>query len=106
VFKAAVRTLVSATREALEANGATIDQVRYVFCHQANIRILEAVMDRLGVPMERLWRNIHKYGNTSAASVPMALDEANRAGGLARGDLALMLAVGAGVSWGSALVRW
>jgi 3-oxoacyl-[acyl-carrier-protein] synthase-3 len=70
------------------------------------LRIIESVMDRLGLPMERCWLNIAKYGTTSSASLPTTLDEANRAGRLKKGDLIAMMAIGAGMAWGSALVRW
>lgn len=106
VFKVAVRTLAVAAQEALEANGVTVDQVAHVMGHQANLRIIEAVMERVGVPMERCWLNLHKYGNTSAASLPLLLDEASRAGRLRPGDYVLLLAAGAGMAWGSALLRW
>jgi 3-oxoacyl-[acyl-carrier-protein] synthase-3 len=106
VFRAAVRSLVAVAREALAANGIMAADVNHVFAHQANQRVLEAVMLRLEIPTERCWINIDRFGNTSAASMPLLLDEANRAGRLKKGDLALMLAFGAGASWGSALVRW
>lgn len=106
VYKFAVRALSDAVKEALEANQMTADGVTHVIAHQANIRIIEAVLQRVGVPMEKAWLNIDRYGNTSSASLPMTLDEANRAGRLAPGDSILMMAIGAGMSWGSALVRW
>jgi 3-oxoacyl-[acyl-carrier-protein] synthase III len=106
VFKTAVRELTSITHEALQAHGLKPHQVDHVIAHQANMRILEAVMHRVEIPVEKCWINLDKYGNTSAASVPMALDEANRAGRLKRGDLIAMLAVGSGMAWGSAVVRW
>jgi len=106
IYKFAVRALPDAIQEALDANGLTADQVTHVIAHQANLRIIESVMDRLGLPMERCWLNIAKYGNTSSASLPTTLDEANRAGKLKKGDLIAMMAIGAGMAWGSALVRW
>lgn len=106
VFKCAVRALSESTHEALRANGLVPSQVDHVIAHQANIRILEAVMQRLEVPMEKCWINLDKYGNTSAASVPISLDEAHRAGRLKRGDVVLLMAIGAGMTWGSAVVRW
>lgn len=106
VFKVAVRTLTAAAGEALEANGMQIAQVAHVMGHQANERIIESVMDRIGVPMERCRLNLHKYGNTSAASILLLIDEAAREGRLHRGDLLLCLAAGAGMAWGSVLVRW
>jgi 3-oxoacyl-[acyl-carrier-protein] synthase-3 len=106
VYKAAVRNLSEVMMEALAANKLTPGQITHVISHQANLRILESVMERLGVPMEKCWVNIQRYGNTSSASVPMTLDEANRAGRLNRGDIVAMMAIGAGLAWGGAIVRW
>jgi 3-oxoacyl-[acyl-carrier-protein] synthase-3 len=106
VFKTAVRELTAITREALQEHGLAASQVDHVIAHQANLRILEAVMQRIEIPVEKCWINLDKYGNTSAASVPMALDEANRTGKLKRGDVVAMMAVGSGMVWGSAVVRW
>ena len=106
VFKFAVRALTEAVQEALAHNGMTADQVDHVIAHQANIRIIDAVLDRLEIPREKVWLNIHKYGNTSSASLPMTLDEANRAGRLKQGDVIAMMSIGAGMAWGSGIVRW
>jgi len=106
VFKCAVRALADITQEALSANGLTASQVDHVIVHQANSRILEAVMQRLEVPLEKCWINLDKYGNTSAASLPISLDEALRSGRIKRGDLVAMMAIGAGMTWGAAMVRW
>ncbi len=106
VYKFAVRALSDAVQEALAANKTTAEQVTHVIAHQANIRIIQAVLERVNLPIEKAWLNIHKYGNTSSASLPMTLDEANRAGKLKAGDTIAMMAIGAGMSWGSALVRW
>jgi 3-oxoacyl-[acyl-carrier-protein] synthase III len=106
VYKFAVRALYESVREEFKANGITPSQVTHVIAHQANLRIIESVMQRLGIPLEKCWLNISKYGNTSSASVPMTLDEANRAGRLKPGDLIVMIAIGAGIAWGSAVVRW
>ncbi len=106
VYKFAVRSLTDVVNEALTHNHTTADQVTHVIAHQANLRIIQAVFERTGLPMEKAWLNIHKYGNTSSASLPMTLDEANRAGKLKAGDTIAMMAIGAGMSWGSALVRW
>ncbi|MHB8878896.1 MAG: beta-ketoacyl-ACP synthase III [Myxococcaceae bacterium] len=106
VFKYAVRALTELTREALLANGMTSADVDHVIAHQANIRIIDAVLERIGVPREKCWLNIEKYGNTSSASLPMSLDEANRAGKLRPGDVIAMMAIGAGIAWGGAVVRW
>lgn len=106
VFKCAVRELTGITLEALKVHGLTPQQVDQVIVHQANMRILEAVLQRIEIPIEKCWINLDKYGNTSAASVPIALDEAVRAGKIKRGDLVAIMAVGAGMAWGSAVVRW
>lgn len=106
VFKFAVRALVDATQEALGTHGLKVDEVDHVIAHQANLRILEAVLERLEIPREKCWLNLHKYGNTSSASLPITLDEALRAGRLKRGDVIAMMAIGAGMTWGSAVVRW
>jgi 3-oxoacyl-[acyl-carrier-protein] synthase-3 len=105
VFTHAVKNISRASMTALEHNHYTAKDVDLVVAHQANLRILEAVSDRVQIPLERFFLNIHKYGNTSAASIPIALDEAIQAGRVKSGDLLLMAALGAGLSWGSALVR-
>lgn len=106
VFKVAVREMVKATQSALERANLTPDDIALFVPHQANIRIIEAMAKRLGIDMDRVFLNIDKYGNTSAASVPLALDEANRAGMLKPGDHVLMVAFGGGLIWGSAIVKW
>jgi 3-oxoacyl-[acyl-carrier-protein] synthase III len=106
VFKFAVRALADAVREAMESNQLSAENVHHLIAHQANIRIVEAVMERLALPLDRAWLNIHKYGNTSSASLPITLDEANRAGRLLPGQHVALMAIGAGMSWGSGLVRW
>ncbi len=106
VYKIAVRVLEAASREALERNGYRTQDVTHVIAHQANLRILDAVMKRLEIPLEKCEVNIDQVGNTSSASVPLTLDQANRAGKLKDGDLILMMAIGGGMAWGSALLRW
>lgn len=106
IFKVAVRNLSSASVVALEANGLTADDVDWVIPHQANLRILDVVAKRCGIPMERFFLNIEKYGNTSSASIPIALDEAVRGGHVKDGQTLLFCALGGGIAWGSALVRW
>ena len=106
VFKVAVRSLEEVACEVLAAEKLTARDVDYVIAHQANKRILDATLSRLGIPEEKCWINLDKYGNTSAASVPMTLDEANRAGKLRRGDIVLMMAIGGGMAWGASVVRW
>jgi 3-oxoacyl-[acyl-carrier-protein] synthase-3 len=106
VFKVAVRALEEVACEVLAAEKLSTRDVGYVIAHQANKRILDATLHRLGIPAERCWMNLERYGNTSSASVPMTLDEANRAGKLRRGDLVLMMAIGGGMAWGASIVRW
>ncbi len=106
VFKHAVRAMGDAATAALEANGYTADDVKLLIPHQANRRIIEATGKRVGIPLERIFVNLHKYGNTSAASIPIALDEANRSGRLNPGDLVLMAAFGGGFTYASALIKW
>ena len=106
VYKIAVRSLEAASRHALEVNGKTVADVTHVVAHQANLRILEHVMKRLEIPISKCHMNIESVGNTSSASLPLTLDQASRAGALKDGDLILMMAIGGGMTWGSALVRW
>ena len=106
VYKTAVRVLEAASREALQRNGYQPKDVNYVIAHQANLRILDAVMKRLEIPLEKCEVNIDEVVNTSSASVPLTLDQANRAGKLKDGDLILMMAIGGGMAWGSGLLRW
>lgn len=106
VFKLAVKTLGAVVKETLEANSLDHDALDWLVPHQANKRIIEATAKRLGMPMEKVILTVAKYGNTSAASVPMALDVAVRDGRIKRGDLLLMEAFGGGFTWGSALIRF
>ncbi len=106
VFKHAVKALDSVVDEALEANGVDKAQLDWLIPHQANLRIIEATAKRLAMPMDRVVLTVHKHGNTSAASVPLALDEAVRSGKLQRGQLVLLEAFGGGFTWGSALMRY
>ena len=106
VYKVAVRSLEEVCREVLDAEGLKPSQVDYVIAHQANKRILDATLHRLEIPPEKCWMNLERYGNTSSASVPTTLDEANRAGWFKPGDKILMMAIGGGMAWGGALLRW
>jgi 3-oxoacyl-[acyl-carrier-protein] synthase-3 len=106
VYKHAVRNMAAASRAALEANGLVAADVSCVVAHQANIRIIEGVAERVGIPLERFHINIDRYGNTSSASVPTALDEALELGKIKAGDLLLFSALGGGLAWASAAVRW
>jgi 3-oxoacyl-[acyl-carrier-protein] synthase-3 len=97
---------VESCREALAANHLSASDVTYVIAHQANKRILDATLERLEIPASKCWMNLEKYGNTSAASVPTTLDEANRAGWFKPGDTILVTAIGAGMAWGAGIIRW
>lgn len=106
VFKLGVRGMEEACRRVLEKAQVAPEDVHLLVPHQANLRIIEATAKRLDFPMEKVFVNVHKYGNTSAASVPLALDEAIQEGRLGRGDLVLTVAFGAGLTWGATLFRW
>lgn len=106
VFKVAVKQMCNAAVKVVEDAGIDSDDIEVIIPHQANIRIIEAIAKRLKVGMDRVFVNIEKYGNTSAASVPIALDEAFRMGKIKPGDHVLMVAFGGGLIWGAALLRW
>jgi len=106
VFAHAVRNIASACQLAIDANGLRAEDIDLVVAHQANLRIVEGVAQRCNLPMSKFYINIQKYGNTSSASIPVALDEAVREGRLKEGMNVLFCALGAGFSWGSALYRW
>lgn len=105
-FKAAVKRMTEVCLEALRYNGLSVDDVDLIVPHQANKRIIDAVTEKLRVPPAKVFLNIHKYGNTSAASIPIAIDEARETGRIQPGCLTLMMVVGAGLTWGAAVVRW
>lgn len=105
-FKMAVRALQDSIGEVLEAEGLTPEAIDLLVPHQANIRIIDALATRLGLSSDRIMINIDRYGNTSAASIPMALDEAVREGRVPEGSRVLLTAFGAGVTWGSGLLTW
>jgi 3-oxoacyl-[acyl-carrier-protein] synthase-3 len=106
VFKWAVRLLEDSSRQVLDAANRKTSDVKLWLLHQANIRILEAAADALAIDRGKMETHIDRYGNTSAGSVPIALDEALRAGRFGRGDLLLLCGFGGGLSWGTALLRW
>lgn len=106
IFKVAVKTLADYAVQALEANKMTLSDLDWVIPHQANLRIIEAVAKRLDVPMEKVIVNVDRYGNTSSATVPTALDEAVRDGRIKPGHTVLMDVFGAGLTYGSVLMRW
>jgi 3-oxoacyl-[acyl-carrier-protein] synthase-3 len=105
VFKVAVRTMVESAQRVMEKSGLTPSDIDLLVPHQANVRILKAVAERLGMEMDKLYINLPKYGNTSAASIPLALDEAVRSGRAKQGDVILMVAFGGGFTWGSCIVK-
>ena len=106
VFKVAVKLLSDVALEALESNGLRKDDLKMIFPHQANKRILDAIGKRLDLGSEKIFVNVDRVANTSSASIPIALDEANRKGVLLSGDLILLNAFGGGFTWGAALIRW
>lgn len=106
VYKQAVTAMCRASEEAIAAAGLTADDIAMVIPHQANVRIIDAISDRLGVPRERTFINLDRYGNTSAAAVAIALDEANRTGAIRKGDYILLVAFGAGLTWAATVIRW
>ena len=105
-FKSAVNAMYQAAQEALRRCEIDISQIKLVIPHQANRRIIDAVGERLGARPEQVFVNLHKFGNTSAASVAIALDEAVTAGLIQRGDLVLLVVFGAGLTWGAAVIQW
>ena len=106
VYKHAVRSLTDVAREAISTNNLKPEDVDLFIPHQANIRIMKKVAERLEIQEDRVYMNIERYGNTSSASIPVALDEANRSGRLKRGDLILLDAFGGGFTWGAVMIRW
>ena len=105
-FKVAVKRMTEVIQEALEFNGLSIEEVDLLIPHQANERIIRAVAERLKYPMEKVLMNIHKYGNTSAASIPIGINEAWRDGRIQPGETSVLGVVGAGLTWGSAVIKW
>jgi 3-oxoacyl-[acyl-carrier-protein] synthase-3 len=106
VFRKAVRAVVESATSALDKAGLTADDIDVFIPHQANVRIIEAINQRLGIPMDKTIVNIDRYGNTSAASIPLALVEAAQEGRLQDGDVVLLSGFGAGMTWASVLLRW
>ncbi len=106
IFKHAVRAMENAVRQLLEKEKIDMDSIRLVIPHQANVRILKNLTDRLNVPQSKVFINVSKYGNTSAASIPIALDEANSSGLIEKGDIILFCAFGGGLTWGATLIKW
>ncbi|MEO2069567.1 MAG: beta-ketoacyl-ACP synthase III [Desulfurobacteriaceae bacterium] len=105
VFKVAVRTMVESAKRVLEKTGISSKEIKLLIPHQANLRIINAIAERLGIDNGKIFVNLNKYGNTSAASVPLALDEAVKEGRAKKGDLVLLVAFGGGFTWGSCVLR-
>jgi 3-oxoacyl-[acyl-carrier-protein] synthase III len=106
VFRFAVGQVVDVIRDAFKATGTTPEDLDWFVPHQANRRIIEASADKLGIAREKVVITVDRHGNTSAASIPLALDAARKDGRIKQGDLVMLEAIGGGFTWGSALVRW
>jgi 3-oxoacyl-[acyl-carrier-protein] synthase III len=106
VFKYAVTHMAEAAQQALSQSGVNIEDVACIIPHQANARIIQAIGQRIGAPMEKIFMNVDRYGNTSAASIIIALDEAAKSGRIQRGDLVLLVVFGAGFTWAATLMEW
>jgi 3-oxoacyl-[acyl-carrier-protein] synthase-3 len=105
-FKVAVKAMADVTQELLSEQGFTHEQIDHFIPHQANVRIIDVVSEKLKIDPRKVYKNIERFGNTSAASIPLALDELVREGRVKDGDMVLMTAFGAGLVWGSVLLRW
>ena len=106
VYKQAVTAMLAASQNVLDQAGLTIDDIACIIPHQANIRIIEAIADRLKIPLDRFFVNLDRYGNSSAAAVAIALDEANRTGRIKTGDYVLLVVFGGGLTWASTIIEW
>jgi 3-oxoacyl-[acyl-carrier-protein] synthase III len=106
LFKRAINCLTSIAREALTHNAMSEADIDHMIPHQANLRIIQATAKNLNISMDKVYTNIHRYGNTSSASIPLAMDEANRDGHLATGENVLLVSFGAGLTWGASLLKW
>jgi 3-oxoacyl-[acyl-carrier-protein] synthase-3 len=102
----AIRRFTEVCEEALAYNNVTLDDIRIIIPHQANLRILQGLAKQLDISMDKIYVNIERYGNISSATVPIALDEAVKEGTIQPGDLVLLAAFGGGLTWGSSLIRW
>jgi 3-oxoacyl-[acyl-carrier-protein] synthase-3 len=106
VFKFAVRIMSRASQEAIDRSGYSLEDINYLVPHQANIRIIESAAKKLKLPMDKVHINLNRFGNMSAASIPVALDEAVSQGKIKKGDLVVMVGFGAGLTWGSSVIKW
>ncbi|MBA3036365.1 MAG: ketoacyl-ACP synthase III [Desulfobacterium sp.] len=106
LFKKAVNSLTDIAKQALKQNNLSAEDISILVPHQANLRIIQATAQHLDIPFEKIYVNVDRYGNTSAASIPIALDEANRQGLIKKGDYVMLITFGAGITWGSTVLRW
>jgi 3-oxoacyl-[acyl-carrier-protein] synthase-3 len=106
LFKLAVKSMADVTQQVAERAGVRLEEIKLIVPHQANLRIINAVVQRLGLPPEKVFTNVDRYGNTSAASVPIALDEALESERIHNNDLVMLNACGGGLTWGANLLRW
>ena len=106
VFKIAVQSMQEAALEGIKRAGIKTEELSLLITHQANVRIINAVAKRLKLPPEKVFINLDRYGNTSAASIPLALDEAVKKGRIKKGDLVILVAFGGGFTWASTVIRW
>ncbi|CAG0942447.1 partial 3-oxoacyl-[acyl-carrier-protein] synthase III, partial [Candidatus Brocadiaceae bacterium] len=106
VFKLAINNITNLITDTVNKNGFSLEDIDLIIPHQSNLRIIEATMEKLGLPMEKAVVNIDKYGNTSSASIPIAIDEARKEGRLSKGDIVMLVAFGGGLTWGSSIIRW
>ena len=106
VFKLALTRMLEVLNETLTRKNLTVDKIDLLIPHQMNRRIIEACAERLGLPMERIMVNIEKYGNTSSASIPLAMDEARQTGRLKKGDTVVLVTFGGGFTWGTMVLKW
>ncbi|MBE7445882.1 MAG: ketoacyl-ACP synthase III [Planctomycetia bacterium] len=106
VFKLAINNITNLIIDTVNKNGLDLEDIDLIIPHQSNLRIIEATMEKLGLPMEKAVVSIDKYGNTSSASIPIAIDEARRDGRLSKGNVVMLVAFGGGLTWGSSIIRW
>ncbi|MDN3511306.1 MAG: ketoacyl-ACP synthase III [Candidatus Jettenia sp.] len=106
VFKLAINNITNLILETADENGLKLADIDLIIPHQSNLRIIEATMEKLGLPMEKAFVNIDKYGNTSSASIPIAINEARKEGRLKKGNIVMLVAFGGGLTWGSSIIRW
>jgi 3-oxoacyl-[acyl-carrier-protein] synthase-3 len=106
LFKKAIEYMSTITQRVMQDTSLSSEEIQLVIPHQANIRIIQGLAKSLKVPMEKVYTNIHKYGNTSSATIPIALDEANREGLVKKGENVLLVSFGSGLTWGASILNW